>query len=42
MINNCYEVWANNTTDPPYVLIVRVRGPEYLVMDPKEGDRIGC
>ena len=40
MTENWYEVWANNTTDPPYVLIVRVRDTDYLVIDPKEDGRI--
>ena len=37
---NWYEVWANNTTDPPYLLIVRHLKTEHAVIDPKEENRV--
>jgi hypothetical protein len=36
---NWYEVWADTTTDPPYVLVVRNNDKEFVVTDPKTDDR---
>lgn len=39
-ITHWYEIWANNTNSPPYVLVVCFQDAGYVVSDPKEGDRV--
>jgi hypothetical protein len=34
-----YEVWGNDSLDPPYVLVLRLVEQRYVVTDPKEGNR---
>jgi hypothetical protein len=39
MMNNWYEVWADEGHDVPYLLILRPCSEGYEVLDPREGDR---
>ena len=40
MIMDWYEVWADHSTDAPYLLIVAPgTAGTYVVIDPKEGDK---
>ena len=41
--HNWYEVWADETLDPPYVLVVRPDKPSkdrVLILDPQNGKKV--
>lgn len=37
---NWFEVWADETLDPPYLLLVRGSLDTFRVLDPKDANRV--
>jgi hypothetical protein len=35
-----YEVWLDDSLDPPYLLLVEGRGDHVRILDPKEQNRV--
>ena len=40
MTTDWYEVWADDSSDPPYILLLCATGSAFRVLDPREGNRV--
>jgi len=40
MTTTWYEVWADDSCDPPYILLLCASDVGFRVLDPREGNRV--
>jgi len=40
MTTTWYEVWADDSSDPPYILLLCASEAGFRVLDPRDGNRV--